>query len=77
MAVAGLRGRSGRNLKNARQGYSVKPTWSAFLSPISLLPLDHFLLSPEIAVSNFRLGPNIDSDHRKLIVELSVPAPSS
>lgn len=61
-------------LKNARQGYGIKPTWSNVPSPIGLLPLDHVLVSPEIAVDDFRLGPPIGSDHRPLVVDLRIPA---
>lgn len=61
-------------LKNARRGYGIKPTWSNIPSPIALLPLDHVLLSPDIAVSSFRVGPDINSDHRPLYVELSIPS---
>jgi len=63
-------------LKNARRGFGVKPTWAAIPSPIALLPLDHVLLSPEIAVKSLRVGPRIGSDHRPLIVDLAVPPPS-
>ncbi len=63
-------------IKNARRGYGIKPTWSNIPSPIALLPLDHVLLSPGIAVRDFRVGPNINSDHRPLLVELAVPPPS-
>ncbi len=62
-------------LKNARRGYGIKPTWSGIPSPIALLPLDHVLLSPEITVTDFRVGPGINSDHRPLFVELALPPP--
>ena len=64
-------------LKNARRGFGIKPTWAAIPSPIALLPLDHVLLSPEIAVKSLRVGPRIGSDHRPLIVDLAIPPPSS
>ena len=60
-------------LKNARQGYGVKATWSGIPSPVAMLPLDHVLLSPEFAVRDFRVGPDIGSDHRPLVVEVAVP----
>ena len=62
-------------LKNARRGFGIKPTWSVIPSPVALLPLDHVLLSPEIAVKSLRVGPRIGSDHRPLIVDLAVPPP--
>lgn len=63
-------------LKNARQGHGIKPTWSGIPLPIALLPLDHVLLSPGIAVKTFGVGPRIGSDHRPLVVDLAVPPPS-
>ena len=62
-------------LKNARRGFGIKPTWAGIPSPVALLPLDHVLLSPEIAVKSLRVGPRIGSDHRPLIVEFAVPPP--
>ncbi len=63
-------------LKSARQGYGIGPTWSNLPLPFALLPLDHVLISPEIAVHAFRVGPRINSDHRPLIVDLAIPPPS-
>ena len=63
-------------LKNARRGYGIKPTWTGVPLPVPLLPLDHVLLSPGIAVKTFGVGPRIGSDHRPLVVALVVPPPS-
>ncbi|HEY9691935.1 MAG TPA: endonuclease/exonuclease/phosphatase family protein [Oculatellaceae cyanobacterium] len=66
-------------LRNARQGFGILPTWptEAKFSPIKpplswllLIPIDHFLISPEIKVLNIRTGANVGSDHLPLIAEL-------
>jgi endonuclease/exonuclease/phosphatase (EEP) superfamily protein YafD len=54
------------------------PNWGLFATwkvsePWFHLPLDHCLVSPEIAITRLEVGPEIGSDHRPLIVELAVP----
>lgn len=58
---------------NARRGYGPLGTWPLFV-PFLRLPLDHALVSPEIGVRDCRLGPDIGSDHRPLIVDLALPS---
>ena len=66
-------------LRNARQGFGILPTWptEAKFSPIKpplswliLIPIDHFLISPEIKVLDIRTGANVGSDHLPLIADL-------
>lgn len=66
-------------LRNARQGFGILPTWptEAKFSPIKpplswllLIPIDHFLISPEIKVLNIRTGANVGSNHLPLIADL-------
>jgi endonuclease/exonuclease/phosphatase (EEP) superfamily protein YafD len=59
-------------LKNARRGFGLVPswpTWSAYR-----IPIDHCLVSPGIGVKNFRLGPDLGSDHLPTVVDLHIPA---
>ena len=60
------------NLRDSRQGYGVQASWSPQLPGLSI-PIDHCLVSPEIAVHSRRIGPHLGSDHRAVIVELQLP----
>jgi endonuclease/exonuclease/phosphatase (EEP) superfamily protein YafD len=59
------------NLRDARKGFGLLPTWPADL-PWVALPIDHCLVSPELTVVRMRTGPNIGSDHFPLIIDLRV-----
>jgi endonuclease/exonuclease/phosphatase (EEP) superfamily protein YafD len=57
--------------KNTRQGFGVKPSWPAN-SPLLLIPIDHCLVSPSIAVVRHQVGPDIGSDHYPLLADLKI-----
>lgn len=59
-------------LRNARYGFGILPTWPTFMPPLSI-PIDHFLVSPELKVVNLRTGKQIGSDHLPLIIDLAIP----
>ena len=68
-------------LNNARDGFGLLPSWPTpfadyplpawTLWPLSI-PIDHCLLSPNLPVANIRVGPNIGSDHRPVIIDVNV-----
>ncbi|MGF1590501.1 MAG: endonuclease/exonuclease/phosphatase family protein [Pleurocapsa sp.] len=62
-------------LRNARQGLGILPTHSIIAPQIAALsaPIDHCLVSSDIQVQNFKLGPAIGSDHLPIIAELLIP----
>jgi endonuclease/exonuclease/phosphatase (EEP) superfamily protein YafD len=57
--------------KNTRQGFGIKPSWPAN-SPLLLIPIDHCLVSPAIAVVRHQVGPDIGSDHYPLLADLQI-----
>lgn len=68
-------------LKNARKGFGLLPSWPTrgtyrqipdWITLLFSIPIDHCLLSPEIEVANVRVGPNLGSDHRPIIVDLNI-----
>ena len=54
-------------LRNARRGFGIEPTWPLFL-PIAMIPIDHILVSGDIAVTNFETAADIGSDHYPVVV---------
>ena len=55
-------------LVDSRFGFGRQASWPVALS--YRIPIDHALVSPDLAVVDRRLGPAIGSDHFPLIVEL-------
>jgi endonuclease/exonuclease/phosphatase (EEP) superfamily protein YafD len=60
-------------LEDARRGFGRQPTWPTSF-PAPRLPLDHALVSPDVAVADFQTGPDVGSDHLPIIVDFTLPA---
>ncbi len=60
-------------LTNARRGFGVLPTWPSRFGPMGI-PIDHCLVSGRFAVTDCRVGPDVGSDHRPLVVGLRLKA---
>jgi endonuclease/exonuclease/phosphatase (EEP) superfamily protein YafD len=59
------------NLRNTRQGFGIQASWPTNL-PLLQIPIDHCLITPNLKVSNNRIGKDIGSDHYPLITDLSI-----
>lgn len=60
-------------LQDSRQGRGIQASWPT-TSPLIRIPIDHVLVSPDVAIHDRRLGNPIGSDHRPVIVDFSIPA---
>jgi endonuclease/exonuclease/phosphatase family metal-dependent hydrolase len=52
----------------------VLPTYPAWF-PLLWLPLDHCLVSADLLVGQFRVGPYAGSDHFPVVVDFSLARP--
>lgn len=65
-------------LNNTRLGFGILPSWPTpgtyplGLDRILQLPIDHCLVSAEFETLEIRVGPDIGSDHRPVIVDLAL-----
>jgi endonuclease/exonuclease/phosphatase (EEP) superfamily protein YafD len=56
------------DLKSAAHGYGWQPTWPTFM-PLAGIQIDHALTNAAIAVTRFRRGTSVGSDHLPIIIE--------
>jgi endonuclease/exonuclease/phosphatase (EEP) superfamily protein YafD len=61
---------SASGLRDSRLGYGVEATWPWFPLPLRI-PIDHCLVSSHFDVKARRVGRNVSSDHRPIVVELA------
>lgn len=59
-------------LRDARQGFGLLPSWPMPLPTPFQIPIDHCLVGDGVVVQGVRTGRRTGSDHRPLLVELSV-----
>ncbi len=62
-------------LASAREGFGLLPTWPSFF-PLTMIPIDHCLISRDARVKAIKTGPHIGSDHLPLVIDLLVRASS-
>lgn len=59
------------NLRDSQLGFGVQPSFPTFSWAIRI-PIDHCLVSPEVAVLDRKLAPSVGSDHFPVVVELAL-----
>jgi endonuclease/exonuclease/phosphatase (EEP) superfamily protein YafD len=57
-------------LQDSRAGFGIHPTWPDRFWPLRI-PIDHVLVSQDVAVLNHDVGPSTGSDHLPIVVELA------
>ncbi|MEM6855624.1 MAG: endonuclease/exonuclease/phosphatase family protein [Planctomycetota bacterium] len=60
-------------LRDSAEGFGLQGTWPSGLGWTGMIPIDHVLVSPDIAVEDRRVGPMLGSDHRPVVVDLRLP----
>ncbi len=58
-------------LRDSQLGFGVQPSWQS-TDWLLRIPIDHILISPNIAVLNRYIGPSIDSDHLPVFAEIAL-----
>jgi endonuclease/exonuclease/phosphatase (EEP) superfamily protein YafD len=58
-------------LIDSRKGFGIQPTWPVQFAPLRI-PIDHCLISPNIAIRRWTRGPRVGSDHFPIIVDFSL-----
>lgn len=58
-------------LRDSQKGFGIQPSWPTNI-PELFIPLDHVLVSEEIAVKSRHTGKALGSDHLPVIVELAL-----
>lgn len=56
-------------LRDSAEGFGFQGTWPS----TGMIPIDHVLVSPGIRVEDRRVGPDLGSDHRAVVVDLRLP----
>jgi endonuclease/exonuclease/phosphatase (EEP) superfamily protein YafD len=62
-------------LRDSRRGFGVGASWPWFPLAVMRIPIDHCLVSADIAVSDRWVGPAVGSDHRPIVIEFSLAQP--
>jgi endonuclease/exonuclease/phosphatase (EEP) superfamily protein YafD len=58
-------------LWDSRRGFGVEGSWPALPLPMRI-PIDHCLTTPDVSIKDRRIGADVGSDHRPLIVDFSI-----
>ena len=62
--------REAAGLRDSRGAFAYHASWPSALGPLGI-PIDHVLVSADVAVVERRVGPDVGSDHRGVIVDVA------
>lgn len=60
-------------LRSAREGMGLRHSWPVWLPAPWRIPIDHVLVGGDIRVVDYRVGPDVASDHLPTIAVLAIP----
>lgn len=63
-------------LCDSRRGWGIQPTWPSSNTWLGV-PIDHVLVSTDVGIVRRKVGPQIGSDHRPVLVDFVVPQPAA
>ncbi len=60
------------NLRDSRRGFGIDTTWPTHMLTAFRIPIDHALTSPDVVVTDRRVGPDVGSDHLSVTVDVAL-----
>jgi endonuclease/exonuclease/phosphatase (EEP) superfamily protein YafD len=67
--------RADTGLRDSARGFGHRGTWPDGLWWTGMIPIDHVLISPHWRVDGRRVGPALGSDHRPIVIDLTLMQP--
>ncbi len=64
--------RQDTGLRDAARGFGYHGTWPTSLWWTGMIPIDHVLVGEGVGVADHRVGPDMGSDHRPVVVDLRI-----
>jgi endonuclease/exonuclease/phosphatase (EEP) superfamily protein YafD len=61
-------------LRNAADGFGLTGSWPSPLWFTGMIGIDHILVSDGIRVDHWEVGPDLGSDHRPVLADLTIPS---
>jgi endonuclease/exonuclease/phosphatase (EEP) superfamily protein YafD len=61
-------------VEDTREGFGLQTSWPSFLPTVLRIPIDHVLVTPDLAAAGREVGPEVGSDHLPVWVDLAARA---
>ena len=59
-------------LRDSAEGFGLRGTWPSQLAFTGMIGIDHVLVSDQIRVDDRKVGPDLGSDHRPVVADLTI-----